>query len=93
MKRILSLFLVLCLFLPALSFAELDEEDLSFEDVSLDEEWGSFVSKCVVEGGQISVEQELTLKRCREDKSRYDGYRDFARKVSKAYDGKLVLKK
>ena len=63
------------------------------EDVSLDEEWGSFVSKCVVEGGQISVEQELTLKRCREDKSRYDGYRDFARKVSKAYDGKLVLKK
>lgn len=38
MKRILSLFLVLCLFLPALSFAELDEEDLSFEDVSLDED-------------------------------------------------------
>ena len=37
MKRILSLLLVLCLFLPVLSFAELDEEDLSFEDVDLDD--------------------------------------------------------
>ena len=40
MKRILSLLLVLCLFLPSLSFAELDEEDLSFEDVELDEDDG-----------------------------------------------------
>lgn len=42
MKRILSLFLVLALLLPAAAFAELDEDDLSVEelveDVDLDEE-------------------------------------------------------
>lgn len=42
MKRILSLLLVLCLFLPALSLAELEEEDFSsadyVEEVDLDEE-------------------------------------------------------
>ena len=38
MKRILSLLLVFCLFLPTLSFAELDEEDIAFEDEDLDEE-------------------------------------------------------
>ena len=38
MKRILALLLALCLFLPALSFAELDEEDIAFEDEDLDEE-------------------------------------------------------
>ncbi len=36
MKRILSLLLVLCLFLPALSFAELEEDDFSSDE--LDEE-------------------------------------------------------
>ena len=36
MKRILSLFLVLSLLLPVLAFAELDEDDFSFEDVDLD---------------------------------------------------------
>ena len=38
MKRILALLLALCLFLPALSFAELDEEDIAFEDEDLDED-------------------------------------------------------
>ena len=33
MKRILSLLLVLCLLIPVFSFAELDEDDLSAEDV------------------------------------------------------------
>ena len=33
MKRILSLLLVLCLLIPVFSFAELDEEDFSAEDV------------------------------------------------------------
>lgn len=37
MKRILSLLLVLCLVLPVLASAELDEEDFSFEDVNLDD--------------------------------------------------------
>lgn len=37
MKRILSLLLVFCLFLPAFSFAELDEDDYSYEDIDLDE--------------------------------------------------------
>ena len=41
MKRILSLLLVLCLMLPALAFAELDEEELDseevFEDIDLDD--------------------------------------------------------
>ena len=36
MKRILSLFLALSLLLPVLAFAELDEDDFSFEDVDLD---------------------------------------------------------
>ena len=42
MKRILSLLLVLCLFLPALSFAELEEDDFSSdeleEEILLDDE-------------------------------------------------------
>ena len=33
MKRILSLLLVLCLFLPALSFAELEEDDFSSDEL------------------------------------------------------------
>ena len=37
MKRILSLLLVLALLLPALAFAELDEEDLDFEEIELDD--------------------------------------------------------
>ncbi len=37
MKRILSLFLVLSLLLPVLAFAELDEEDLDFEEIDLDD--------------------------------------------------------
>ena len=37
MKRILSLVLILALLLPVMAFAELDEEDLSFEDIDLDD--------------------------------------------------------
>lgn len=40
MKRFLAFFLALCLFLPVLSFAELDEEELELEEenIDLDEE-------------------------------------------------------
>ena len=37
MKRILSLLLVLTLLLPVFAFAELDEEDLDFEEIELDD--------------------------------------------------------
>ena len=37
MKRILALFLALTLFLPVLSFAELDEEELEFEEFDPDD--------------------------------------------------------
>ena len=39
MKRILSLLLALSLLLPVLAFAEPEEEDLSFEEVDLDEDY------------------------------------------------------
>ena len=37
MKRVVALLLALCLFLPALSFAELDEEEIEIEEIELDD--------------------------------------------------------
>ena len=37
MKKILCLFLALALLLPVLAFAELDEEDIDFEEIDLDD--------------------------------------------------------
>ena len=39
MKRILSLLLVLSLLLPVLAFAELEEEEIPFEEIDLDEDY------------------------------------------------------
>lgn len=39
MKRILSLLLVLSLLLPVLAFAELEEEEISYEEYDLDEDY------------------------------------------------------
>ena len=66
MKRLLSLLLVLCLFLPSFSLAELDEEEISFEDVDLDEEGeeeaDSGPSAEVIEAEQLSEEEKEEMK-------------------------------
>lgn len=67
MKRILSLLLVLCLFLPVLSLAELDEDELSIEEViDLDDEGeednSDSVSAEVVESRPLSEEEQDELK-------------------------------
>ena len=69
MKRILSLLLVLCLLLPVLSLAELDEEDYSssdyVEDFDLDEESGDTddsVSDEAVKARPLSEEELEELK-------------------------------
>ena len=67
MKRILALLLALCLFLPALSFAELDEEELSFEDVDLDdgeeeEENIDAPSDEVIKAEPLSAEEQEEMK-------------------------------
>ncbi len=57
MKRILSLFLVLCLFLPVLSFAELDEEELDIEEIDLEdipEESSS------IDSGAVELTEEMS---------------------------------
>ena len=61
MKRILSLLLVFCLFLPTLSFAELDEEDIAFEDEDLDEEIDESEPENTVEAEPLSEDLQNEL--------------------------------
>ena len=63
-------------------------------NVALDTVWGSFSSVAVAEGsdgGSIRVNQTLVLRRFDEDKSEYASYKDFAKRVNKAYAAKIVL--
>ena len=61
MKQILSLLLVFCLFLPTLSFAELDEEDIAFEDEDLDEEIDESEPENTVEAEPLSEDLQNEL--------------------------------
>ena len=59
--------------------------------VQIDSEWGSFSSEAVLDGRDVRIVQRLSMKPFRCDKSRYEAYRDFARKVDKAYDAQFIL--
>ena len=68
MKRILSLLLVLCLFLPIVSSAELEEDDISFEeDIDLDddgeeEDNSDAVTAEIIESRPLSETEQEELK-------------------------------
>ena len=65
MKKFLSLLLIFTLFLPVLSLAELDEEDISIEeDLDLDEDDGEAdtPSAEVIEAEPLSEEVQAELK-------------------------------
>ncbi|MBO4761506.1 MAG: DUF3857 domain-containing protein [Bacteroidales bacterium] len=64
------------------------------EDVTVDDVWGTFVSSARVDESDSSVlhvSQSFTAKPFDEDKSMYPSYREFAKKVNKAYSAKVVL--
>lgn len=61
------------------------------EDVNLDSPFGQFVSTVSVADGEILVKQTLTMRRGRYPKSAYKDYAAFAKAVSKAYAGRIVL--
>ncbi len=61
------------------------------EDIELDSVWGCFVSQVREENGKVEVRQSFTAKPFAEPKERYGEYRDFARKVNKAYTAEFVL--
>ena len=64
------------------------------EGVTVDDVWGTFVSSARVDESDSSVlhvSQSFTAKPFDEDKSMYPSYREFAKKVNKAYSAKVVL--
>jgi transglutaminase-like putative cysteine protease len=65
------------------------------EDVVLDTEWGTLVSRVrwQADSRELEVTQVFTLKRFRAPAARYGEYRDFARAVNRAYTAKAVFVK
>jgi len=64
------------------------------DNVSLDSVWGDFSSVAEVDKDDPSVlriSQKFKVKQFDEDKSQYPSYKDFAKKVNKAYSAKIVI--
>ena len=63
--------------------------------VDIDTEFGHFKSVVSVteDGTAVLVEQSIRFKAVRTGKEHYGAFRDFARKVNRAYDSSIVLKK
>ena len=59
----------------------------------LDSEWGVFRSEAVAEGNAVRITQRYEAKPFQCENSRYEAYREFARKVGKQYDAQLILKR
>lgn len=63
------------------------------EPVVLDSEWGVFRSEAVAEDNAVRITQRYEAKPFQCENSRYEAYREFARKVGKQYDAQLILKR
>ena len=59
--------------------------------VDLTEEWADFHASSSVDGQVLTTVVRYVFKPCRLPKERYADFRDFARKINRAMDTRIVL--